>query len=85
LIGARADRLVLVTVKSFLASRGAVPDHVTGNTTNERWKRLYALLNNQEIRDHVVNEAANRYGCSRRRATLVPDCPPERLCGSLAA
>src|SRR3954463_12059688 len=49
LIGARADRLVLATVKSFLGSRGVVAEHVTGATTNERWKKLYALLNNDEI------------------------------------
>ncbi len=30
LVGARADRLVLATVKSFLGSRGVVAEHVMG-------------------------------------------------------
>lgn len=62
LIGARADRLVLATVKSFLGSRGVVAEHVTGQTTNERWKKLYALLNNDEIRRQVIEGARDRYG-----------------------
>jgi hypothetical protein len=33
LVAARADRLVLATVKSFFGSRGVVADHVTGETT----------------------------------------------------
>ena len=35
LVGARADRLILATVKSALGSRGVVAEHVTGETTNE--------------------------------------------------
>jgi hypothetical protein len=64
LIGARADRLVLGTVKSFLGSRGVVAEHVTGATTNERWKKLDALLNNDDIRRQVVEGARDRYGYS---------------------
>lgn len=44
LVAARADRLVLATVKSFFGSRGVVADHVTGETTNERGGKLYLLL-----------------------------------------
>lgn len=34
LVAARADQLVLSTVKSFLGSQGVIADHVTGPTTN---------------------------------------------------
>ena len=64
LIGARADRLVLATVKSFFGSRGVVADHVIGATKNEQWKKRYALLNHKELRTQVVDEAAARYGLS---------------------
>ena len=61
LVAARADRLVLATVKSFLGSRGVVGDHVTGETTSEH-KKLYALLNDPLVRRTVVSEACKRYG-----------------------
>lgn len=59
LIGARSDRLVLATVKSFFGSRGVVADHVTGVGGNTSW---YALLNEPDVRDTVVNAAAERSG-----------------------
>jgi|AntDryMetagUQ889_1029465.scaffolds.fasta_scaffold21963_1 hypothetical protein len=62
LVAARADRLVLATVKSFFGSRGVVAEHVTGEGGNERWRKLYALLNNPAIRDQVIAGAAKRYG-----------------------
>jgi hypothetical protein len=62
LVAARADRLVLATVKSFFGSRGVVAEHVTGQTTNDRARKLYLLLNNPTIRDQVISEAAARYG-----------------------
>jgi hypothetical protein len=62
LIGARADRLVLATVKSFFGSQGVVADHVTGKTGNERWKKLYALLNDEDLRSQVIDGAVKRYG-----------------------
>jgi hypothetical protein len=36
LVGARADRLVLASVKLYLGSRGVVAEHVTGETKDER-------------------------------------------------
>jgi hypothetical protein len=60
LIGARADRLILATVKSFFGSRGVVAEQVTGRT--EKNRKLYALLNDPEIRNAVVTKAAKRYG-----------------------
>lgn len=59
---ARADRLVLATVKSFFGSQGVKADHVTGETTNTRWRKAYALLNDPEIRNGVIAGACNRYG-----------------------
>ncbi len=70
LVAARADRLVLATVKSFFGSRGVVADHVTGETTNERGRKLYLLLNDRTIRDQVIAEAAKRYGYKKRDVQL---------------
>jgi hypothetical protein len=61
LVGARADRLVLATVKSFLGSRGVTAGHVTGSSGGSG-ARLYALLNDPEVRDAVVRGACKRYG-----------------------
>jgi hypothetical protein len=61
LVGARADRLVLASVKSAFGSRGVVAEHVTGETSDERASRLYRLLNDEVVRTRVVVEAAKRY------------------------
>lgn len=62
LVGARADLLVLATVKSYLGSRGVVADHVTRETSDERGRKQYALLNDPVVRDAVVEGVASRYG-----------------------
>jgi hypothetical protein len=62
LVAARADRLVLATVKSFFGSRGVVAEHVIGETDNLAWRKRYALLNDPNIRDAVMNGAAERFG-----------------------
>lgn len=67
LIGARSDRLVLATVKSFFGSRGVVADHVTGAGGHTSW---YALLNEPDVRDTVVNAAAERFGFSREQVEM---------------
>jgi hypothetical protein len=60
LVGARRDKLVLATVKSFFGSRGVVADHVVGNdSTYSKW---YALLNQADVRDGVVSGAAQKFG-----------------------
>ena len=43
LVAARADRLVLATVKSFFGSRGVVAEHVTGTTTTHALRRVQVL------------------------------------------
>jgi hypothetical protein len=67
LIGARADRLVLATVKSYFGSRGVQAREVTGQGGNTG---LYRLLNNAEVRDGVVAQAAERYGYRLDQITL---------------
>jgi hypothetical protein len=62
LVGARANRLVLATVKSFFGSRGVVAEHVMGEATKATLNKRYALLNNDVVRDTVVEGAATRFG-----------------------
>lgn len=61
-IGARADRLVLATVKSFFGSRGVAAEHVTATVGDTAAARLYRLLNDRVVRDTVVHGAARRFG-----------------------
>lgn len=61
LVGSRADRLVLATVKSYLGSHGVMADQVTGETTSELARR-YSLLNRKEVRGKVIKAAAKQYG-----------------------
>jgi hypothetical protein len=70
IVGARADRLVLATVKSFLGSRGVVADHVDGTSERTAATKRYALLNDVELRSSVVRQAAKRYGYSVRQVEL---------------
>ncbi|WP_243226101.1 hypothetical protein [Microbacterium sp. CIAB417] len=62
LVAARADKLVLATVKSFFGSRGVVAAHVSGESENRTWNAAYALLNDEQIRSTVVTAAAERFG-----------------------
>lgn len=70
LVGARADRLVLATVKSFLGSRGVVAEHVMGTGGDRRSRNLYLLLNDPLIRCGVLASAAERYGYAENRITM---------------
>ncbi len=70
LVGARADRLVLATVKSFLGSRGVVAEHVMGTGGDRKSRNLYLLLNDQAIRSAVVRSAADRYGYAEAQVTV---------------
>lgn len=62
LVGARSDRLVLATVKSFFGSRGVVAEHVRGDSADKSWNAKYAVINSPVIRDGVVAGAATRFG-----------------------
>lgn len=70
LVGARADRLVLATVKSFFGSRGVVAEHVAGTAVKASFNKRYALLNDPFVRGTVVQEAANRFGYSLEQVEL---------------
>lgn len=70
LVGARADRLVLVSVKSFFGSRGVVSAHVRGESDNTSWNAKYALLNNRLVRDAVLFSAAARFGYEPQQVEL---------------
>jgi hypothetical protein len=70
LVGARADRLVLASVKSFFGSTGVVADHVTGDAPKRALSKRYALLNNRVVRDTVVQRAATRFGYSLAQVEL---------------
>lgn len=62
LIGARADRLILATVKSFFGSRGVVAEHVMGTGGDKKARSLYVLLNDPLVRSQVTAAAAERFG-----------------------
>lgn len=70
LVGARSDRLVLATVKSFLGSRGVVAEHVMGTGGDLRFRNLYLLLNDTVIRSGVVSSAAKRYGYAENQVRV---------------
>ncbi|MGE0170451.1 hypothetical protein [Nocardioides sp.] len=62
LVGARRDRLVMATVKSYLGSQGVRSDEVQGIRVGRTdGNRRYAMLNDPEIRDGILAGAAARY------------------------
>lgn len=61
LVAANADTLVLASVKSFFGSRGVVAADVDGSTGGAK-SRLYALLNDADVRGQVLAGACARYG-----------------------
>jgi hypothetical protein len=70
LVGARADRLVLASVKSYFGSRGVVADHVTATAARAEHNRRYALLNDPIVREAVLKGAATRFGYDLDRVRL---------------
>lgn len=62
LVGARSDRLVLATVKSYFGSRGVVAGEVDG--TAPRNTGRYSLLHKPHVRETVARLAAERFGYS---------------------
>lgn len=61
LVGSRGDKLVLVSVKSFLGSGGVKPKEVTGEVGNDKSKG-YMMLNDIWLRNEIVRMAAEKYG-----------------------
>ena len=67
LIGARRDRLVLATVKSYFGSTGVQSREVRG--TGGGVSR-YALINDRNLRNRIVEAAAERYGYRTNQVRL---------------
>lgn len=61
LVGSRGDKLVLVSVKSFLGSGGVKPKEVTGEVGQSNSKG-YMMLNDVWLRHEIVRMAAEKYG-----------------------
>lgn len=61
LVGSRGDKLVLVSVKSFLGSGGVKPKEVTGELGVAKSKG-YMMLNDTWLRNEIVRMAAEKYG-----------------------
>lgn len=70
LVGARADRLILATVKSFFGSRGVAAEHVDGSTKSRRSGMRYILLNDPLVRDGVIKAACQAYGYRTEQVQL---------------
>lgn len=69
LVGARKDKLVLATVKSFFGSDGVRSKEVSGESSASG-SAGYKLLNDFELRDAVIEEACKAYGYSRNQVEL---------------
>ncbi len=70
LVAARADKLILATVKSFFGSRGVVSEHVMGQSSTRRFNRLYAMLNDAVVRDALIDGSCKRYGYTPNQIEL---------------
>lgn len=70
LVAARADKLVLATVKSFFGSRGVVAAHVRGESADPRLNAMYALINDPQVRYTVLAEAARRFGYNENQVEM---------------
>jgi hypothetical protein len=69
LVAANASKVVLASVKSFFGSRGVVAEHVDG-TAGGAEARLYALLNDPDVRSQVVAGACERYGYAESQVEM---------------
>jgi hypothetical protein len=67
LVAARADRLILATVKSFFGSRGVQAREVKGDGVDGG---RYRLLNDLVVRDGVLAGAVERYGYRAEQISL---------------
>lgn len=65
LVGARRERLVLASVKSYLGSQGVRSDEVQGiREGRQEGNRRYAMLNDPIVREAILVGASSRYGYS---------------------
>lgn len=63
LVAARADKLVLASVKSFFGSKGVQAKQVAG-LSGSSGDSGYKMLNRLEVREGILAEAAKTYGYS---------------------
>lgn len=70
LVGARRDRLVLASVKSYFGSQGVNADHLGGKSANRTLNARYMLLNDGDVRASVVAQAAEQYGFEQEQVEL---------------
>lgn len=61
---------MLATVKSFFGSGGVRSEEVMGKAKTEKGNKLYALLNNKQIRNAVIKEATAKYGYPKDQVEL---------------
>ena len=61
LVGARGDKLVLASVKSFFGSVGVKAEEVTGAKPGDGAEG-YKILNDRKLRSDVIKKAAEQYG-----------------------
>lgn len=61
LVGARSDRLVLASVKSFFGSYGVLASEVSGSRSQQADSK-YKMLNRTEVRDGILASASSRFG-----------------------
>lgn len=72
LVGARQDRLVLASVKSYFGSKGVNRNGFVGIAVQTRNNRAsdYKLFNYPDIRHGVIRQAAKQFGYSIRQVEL---------------
>lgn len=69
LVGAKADKLVLASVKGFFGSGGVRPLEVTGEAGPTK-SSGYKLLNDTKLRDAIVKQAAEKFGYKPNQVEL---------------
>ncbi len=72
LVGARRDKLVLASVKSFFGSQGVSIAGFSGlsATPHPKQERLYAFFNNPEIQQGIIQAAGERFGYTPNQIEL---------------
>jgi hypothetical protein len=72
LVGARRNKLVLASVKSFFGSQGVSISgfRIAGSRSFPKLERLYAFFNEPEIQQGVIQSACDRFGYTPRQIEL---------------
>jgi len=71
LVGARQDALVLASVKSFFGSKGVAKTGFRGlDDSKPKQQTSYLIFNEADVREGIINQAAERYGYDRAAVQL---------------